>query len=1397
MKATVTIVHSVFGGQRETFCVTRKRQIKTLAPVTDLPYIAVLNGEVILRKEWKRTLRDGDVLGFVVRPGGGGGGSNPLQMVALIALSMVAPGIGTAIATEFGSLSGMAYTFAEAAITMSVNLVGGMVINAMFGTSGSQPSSARAQDAAAASPTYSLNAQGNRARVGGAIPEIFGRHLVFPDVAAAPYTEYICNEQYLSQLFCIGRGHYDLEGLRIGDSPITSFGEVEYEIVPPSGSVKLFSSNVVTCSEVSGQEMQSWANIDVTASDISFNATTKKLTVGSGTPFTHAEVGRWVSVSGAAKFGNNGNFQITAFTTTSLTFGESTTLETEAAGSTTTVAGYVIGPFMLTNAGVETEKISVDVVATKGLFYANDDGGLSTVAASFRLQMRKVNTATGVVEGSWFSGEPEHTVIATVKNDAATFIEGVARIESATSGSVTSNAATGAGNLALKNYSVAKSNTTVTEKFTGDGAKLTYSLVAKNVSQTSVSITVDGKLLTSGWAFSNNTSPTGKDQIIFDNPPRVPALVRVQKTSGFSTVYVYESQPNVVIKYKTVSASVDENISAATQTPQRYTVSYSVPSGRYEIRMLRTNIKNYSTRCGNDLVWAAAKAYLADTTDYGDVTLLAVKMRATNNLSSKSSQQINCVVTRKLPVWNGTTWSAPQATRSIAWALAYICKTRMSDIKYDLAWLLAQDAIWAARGDTFNAVFDSSITFGEALTLTARAGRAKWYQHGMLTRFFRDAPAIIPTAVFNSRNTIKGSFSTDYIMQTEDTGDSVTIEYFDDTLWATSTVDCVLDTSDKPATVKLFGVTDRNQAWREGMYEAAANKYRRVLPKLTTEMEGFIPLPGDLVALQRNLNGWGKAGDVTNYVSGTKTLTLSEPVTFVAGTHYIAFKKRDGSFDGPYTVTAGANQYSVVSATALAFSPDTSGTDRERTSYVFGPASNFYQKARVIGLRPRSLTQVEMTFVVESDAVHTADSGSAPTPPASWGLQTVVHRPSVNGLTVTFGGNAVTPQLVVEWLPSPNADHYVAQISYDNGTSWQRMDDTFATSINVPYRDNAVAVRVAAVGLAQGDWTVWSNTPEATPPADVTGFGAQYVSNVVSMQWEQVNDVSLQGYEVRYNPLGITSWESGSVLTAVTRGTRVTTAAIPPGSWTLLIKAKSATGRYSDNAAAASLVVASTLTVVKSLDAVALYETCTLTNLCKHWTGTLVPTSKSLVNSCANWDAWDTAVFDPYDTASIETTEFDVDFDSQLRTWADLATSLLPGSVGVSTPALTFDYRLDGGIYDGYQNWGVGFSQFRYAKFKVTLTAAIGLAMLSRFTAVIDGEDTSENLTNIAIASTGTNVPFANRYHFTPHLQVSPISATAASTSINNVTGQNADIYVFNTAGAGISGNVNLRVTGL
>ncbi len=197
------------------------RSIRSLAPDWTTPHIAVLNGQAILRKDWDRTLHHGEALAFVdvnAIPQGGDGGSNPLSMILSLALMVFAPWAGGLLADSmfFSQFAFGATTWATV-MTGVVSMGGMMLINALIPPP-KLTSPQQAAALAAPSPTYSLQAQGNSARLEAAIPEHFGRHIAYPDFAAQPYQEYAGNEQYLYQLLCVGRGEYDIEAIRIEDT---------------------------------------------------------------------------------------------------------------------------------------------------------------------------------------------------------------------------------------------------------------------------------------------------------------------------------------------------------------------------------------------------------------------------------------------------------------------------------------------------------------------------------------------------------------------------------------------------------------------------------------------------------------------------------------------------------------------------------------------------------------------------------------------------------------------------------------------------------------------------------------------------------------------------------------------------------------------------------------------------------------------------------------------------------------------------------------------------------------------------------------------------------------------------------------------------------------------------
>ena len=622
------------------------------------PTVCFVNGVAKLRKDWDMVLHQKSVVSFVALPlGGGGKSSNPLQVVLMVALVVATVYTGGAVGAAYGTMWG-----AVAAAGVSVG--GGILINTFVPTPkaslNGMTSSSLTQ-----SPTYSLQAQGNEARLGNPIPVIYGRHLIYPDFASQPYYKYINDEQYVYQLHCIGQGEYDMEQIRIEDTPISSFDEISYQIIPPGGKNTLFEEDVITSAEVAGQEL---------------------------------------------------------------------------------LKDQITGPFVLNPTETVVNKIEIDVAFQRGCYYANDNGGMDNKTIQWHIDARLIDDEDNAVD-DWFTLGSE---------------------------SITSN--------------------------------------------------------------------------------------------------------NHNAMYKT------------------YT--YSVATGRYEIRATRLDDKDTSSRAEHEIRWASAKGYIVSEKDYGNVTLLAITMRATDNLSQRSSRMINCIVTRKLPIWSlDAGWSAPVATRSVAWALTDILKAdygaKLADKNIDLEALARLDQTWTERGDTFNAVFDSKLTVYEALSRCAKVGRAIPFIQGGIVRFVRDEPKMIPVAMFGPRNIHKNSLSIQYVMPSEDTADSVCVQYFSEKTWKTSEITGSFggSTSDKTATVELFGCTNKDQALREATYMALANRYRRRIVTFTTELEGLIPSYGDLIAITHDMAKWGQGGEVVG--KNGLTLSLSDPVSFAEGqTHYVTLRQK-------------------------------------------------------------------------------------------------------------------------------------------------------------------------------------------------------------------------------------------------------------------------------------------------------------------------------------------------------------------------------------------------------------------------------------------------------------------------------------------------------------------------
>jgi hypothetical protein len=224
---------------------------------TPLPTICTINGELVRRRDWrKRKILSTDQVQFISRPMGGM--SNPTQiagLIAVIALTAFAPYLGGLAAGAVGAT----FTGAGALFGAGIAVAGSLLVSTLL-----RPKTADQAEGKPVDQIYTVAASGNLARPLQPIKPSYGRIKTFPDYCATPWSEFEGNDQYLNLLLCTGLGEYAYEELLIDDTPfwtaedglLDSFDNVQIAFYAPGENVTLFPLNVVSATEVSGQQLE-------------------------------------------------------------------------------------------------------------------------------------------------------------------------------------------------------------------------------------------------------------------------------------------------------------------------------------------------------------------------------------------------------------------------------------------------------------------------------------------------------------------------------------------------------------------------------------------------------------------------------------------------------------------------------------------------------------------------------------------------------------------------------------------------------------------------------------------------------------------------------------------------------------------------------------------------------------------------------------------------------------------------------------------------------------------------------------------------------------------------------------------------------------------------------------
>lgn len=808
------------------------------------------------------------------------------------------------------------------------------VFNLLFGWLLPKTGAGKRNDPGQGKQLQTADGKANTAKLNQTVPELFGKFIRYPDYLVPPRRRFDGpRTQNLEMLLCVGPGRYQIDPARvkIGNTPLASMEGAEFTVHEPGADLSLLemAQNWYPAPEVGGTSAGT-AGLDLTATaDTSINPTGSSYVLAGGGVITS-------DVDFPASWGVS--------TAMSLMFRQ---------------------PVTITRINVGTLEEPIFVNELEG-----DWREISPV-------VNQMLNASGVHEGS-------ARVRSVAVNSAGYGKITLSRFVDGDPGSWQR-----ISDLPLGNQSIAVSR-----------AGQVY--LVESVSGTQVTVSAQG---VSGWSgFAPRTVPAAgaawgvrPGTVYGEQAGPFVILPAAEKTSVFEIDFFFPQglhymeddgdvrarSVGVAIEYRDAAGgswqSLSKTYTEATLDQIGFTERITLGAViRPEVRIRRRGARASSTQVQDVIQWYAARCLLPAPTGY-PWTTLSVKVRGLGQIAASSENQINLEAVRILPTLQPDgSWGPEVPTRDVSAAVWRVCSTIGYGVdSVDIPELLRLHNIWAARGETFDAVLDET-TVQQAIETAFASGMAELALEDGKVRPVRDGLRTIAEQSYSAHNVLEG-IRRQFTAHRPDDNDGVEVEFQDEADgWATATVRCMLPGSLglKLQKVKLPGVTDRTRAWRIGMRRAREQRYQRWNYSFSTELDAlnsgygaFVSLVGDQSAILQQ---------ITQAPGGMARLHVTEPLRWKAGdTHVVAFRRPDGSPAGPWLATPGSDEFELLAPIPQAEWPAIS-LRQEPPHVYFGPQNAWHWPALVRSVKPGSSDTCAVQAVNYDPRLYDDDDNSPP-----------------------------------------------------------------------------------------------------------------------------------------------------------------------------------------------------------------------------------------------------------------------------------------------------------------------------------------------------------------------------------------------------------------------------------
>ncbi|WP_426196196.1 host specificity factor TipJ family phage tail protein [Massilia sp. DWR3-1-1] len=381
---------------------------------------------------------------------------------------------------------------------------------------------------------------------------------------------------------------------------------------------------------------------------------------------------------------------------------------------------------------------------------------------------------------------------------------------------------------------------------------------------------------------------------------------------------------------------VTGSLTGADSDEHADTIEHSTAwAGPARVRVARTSNHDFAFKgtVQDEIKWADLYSVTpVSKTEFGNKTTIHTITKATARATAVKTRQLNCLASRRLPIYSGTTFSGAfdatgrlasgtiAATSKLVDIIAAVsldpkigARDLVTEVDMAQIWGVQQalDA-WNPECGQFNFTFDTDNTsFEETIISIANAGFCIAYRQNGKIRLSLDRAQAASTALFTHRNkkpraeTITRKFASDADY------DGVEFVYVDPDSDQSETITLPLDGSyTKLKKFEIAGIRSFEQAWLRANREYFKIRGQRINIETTTTMDARALLPNARIDIVDNTRFKSYDGEVVG--QDGLVLTLSQDVRFAAGLpHSIVLMRRDGTLQS-IPVTAGAEANQVV-----------------------------------------------------------------------------------------------------------------------------------------------------------------------------------------------------------------------------------------------------------------------------------------------------------------------------------------------------------------------------------------------------------------------------------------------------------------------------------------------------